>query len=463
MADGSTSEGFNKSRSVLGDLTNRLGKREFSGSGIKSFISNDRAKRIRFSPSPCAEISSLKGNVASSIAKVPDENREPNVPDFRSGFVVLNSSIHVEADCDVGKDALMGNSKVHCRNEGIKNLDLSGGIVVSKSVNELDDGNDLDDCGDIGSFQGDEVAILNSKGLNLTDLEGGRALNSVAIEAVCCGKLLDLSKENETSGIAETVSEPKFGNPDRTVIGNVVDITIYGDNEVAPNSSNALQPILGDSFVAATSRTVSETGGDCLNESKDFDCDKLKASLGGNQSDINDNQNNEDDHNADNLGSQCGSIDCVILPESQESRIFGVDRSTERNKGDECDNMSGGTDSIKTCTCSFCTKAAHMWLDLNYQDIKARISATKKSQKEASILAERSIKVIEKNVAENFTRVYKLESDLMYQWRSLFQHMADTWEQEGNQLEARLLPLADLREKCKTDMESTSTTLSENH
>lgn len=64
----------------------------------------------------------------------------------------------------------------------------------------------------------------------------------------------------------------------------------------------------------------------------------------------------------------------------------------------------------------------------------------KKSQKDATMLAETvRMKVNEKRGAASVTRVSKLESHLMYQWRSLFQRMTDIWEDEGNQLVSPLV------------------------
>ncbi|KAG8373347.1 hypothetical protein BUALT_Bualt11G0014700 [Buddleja alternifolia] len=394
MPEENTSDGLYKSRSVLGDLTNRLRKREFSqreknGTKSSNFQDKDTLKRVRVSPRPCTEASSLKGNVMSSISKIINETRNSNV-DFGSDCTVSKSSSDVETDLDSGyclkvTNVVVGNSKVLGGEKDIEILDLSRGNADFQSVNEL-------------------------------DLEGEKAVNSTATEA--------------------------FTRFKHTVSGNGVDESSRGKND--PNlihlgKVNALEGAsveandeLGDSF-----RTLRETDRVCINDINKSDANEAKANPEGTQSD-NDDLN---DHNADNLLlSQSGSIDCTILLESQESRVFGVERSTEMTKGDDlCANMSGGTDSIKACSCSFCTKAAYIWLDLNYQDIKARVSAMKKSQKEASILAERSYrsKAMQKHdvESESSTKVPKLESDLMYQWRSLFQNMADIWEAEGNQLQ----------------------------
>ncbi|KAL3818908.1 hypothetical protein ACJIZ3_004813 [Penstemon smallii] len=354
-------EGLRKSRKILGDVTNRLGKRGIS-EGEKNGIKSLDFKR----PRPCTGINSLKGNVISGISL---ENRVTNASDFGGG------SIDVQNDRD--------------------------------------------------------------------------AVNSVETEAG------DLLKENAILGIAETKS------PD---LKHAVDLTINGGKSQQLVNSETNEE-LSDSFHADSSWTVSETSGDYLDDGKNFNANEANISTKYNLNDINDYPNGTEDHIADNLVlSQSGSIDCTIL-QSQESRVFGTERSAESRKGDECADMCVGIDSIKACSCSFCTKAAYIWLDLNHQDIKARVSVMRKSQKEAMILAERSSrnKAIEKHGGESSRRVSSLESNLRYQWRSLFQNMAGIWEEEGNQLEASLLPLSDLREKCKTDLELINSTPLEKH
>ncbi|KAK4430588.1 hypothetical protein Salat_1359500 [Sesamum alatum] len=464
MNEGNASEGFSKSRSVLGDLTNQLRARRYSErekNGIKSFNFNgeDTAKRIRgenqVSLCSCTEVNFLKGNVVLSISKTPNENRDLSVPDLSSGFEMDSADAHC-----------LKGPKVHGGNEDIKILDLDGGT-------------------DIGSVEGDalpsmdKIASGNHKGLKFIDLERGRAVNYVAGEADGRCSKSDLLEKNESPGIAEVVPEKKFATLPHAIRGNAVDLAINSGGEHKLDCSNlskgnnVLNSVnieandeVGDSFSADTSSTVSETGGYCLRDGKDFNAEESKASLEYAQTSINDYQNDGDGHNANDMVlSQCGSIDCTVLPESQESRVFGADGSRELKKGNECTYVSVGTSSSRVCSCSFCTKAAYIWLDLNYQDIKARISAMKKSRKEASILAQRSIrsKVSEKNGGESFTRVSKLESHLMYQWSSLFHHMSGIWEEESHQLEARLLPLTDLREKCKTDLKLINATPSETH
>ncbi|KAL0381614.1 UNVERIFIED_CONTAM: hypothetical protein Sangu_0225700, partial [Sesamum angustifolium] len=460
MGEGNAAEGLSKSRPVLGDLTNQLGARRYSErekNGIKNFNFNgeDTAKRIRggnqVSLRSCTEINSLKGNVVLHILKIPSENRDLSVPDLSSGF-----------EMDSAEGHCLKGSKVHGGNEDIKILDLGGGTGC-QVINEMDFHNALVDSCEIGGIESDalpsreKIANENHNGPELMDLERGRAVHFVASEADGRRSKSDLLEKNGLPGIAEVVPENKFASLAHAIRGNAVDLTINSGGELKLDGSklykrkndsnlmdldkgNALNLVsveandeVGDSFSADTSRTVSETGVDCLHEGKDFDVHESKAGLEYTQSDINEYQNDANDHNANNLVlSHCDSIDCTALPELQETREFGVEGSTELKKGNECAYVSVGTSSLRACSCSFCTKAAYIWLDLNYQDIKARVSATEKSRKEASMLAQKSIrsKVIEKNGAESFTRVSKLESNLMYQWRSLFQHMSGIWEEE---------------------------------
>ncbi|CAL5323873.1 unnamed protein product [Camellia sinensis] len=149
-----------------------------------------------------------------------------------------------------------------------------------------------------------------------------------------------------------------------------------------------------------------------------------------------------------------GSVECSILPESQGSGSFKLENCIGL-KGDGIANSSANVDSIKACSCSFCLKAAYILSDLHYQDMKGRIAALKKSQKEASIMVQRSCrdKGVDKHSQGNCPKYSKLESNLMGQWKSLFLHMEDIFVREGSQLETSLLALKDLRENCKTELE----------
>ncbi|KAL4582886.1 hypothetical protein LXL04_007447 [Taraxacum kok-saghyz] len=168
----------------------------------------------------------------------------------------------------------------------------------------------------------------------------------------------------------------------------------------------------------------------------------------GNSSGIDDG----DDACLDNL-SKDEYLDYSKLPESQESRC-GVERCIGQ-KGDGFSSMC--MESIKACPCPFCMKAAYLWSDLHYQDIKGRIAAIKKSQKEASILVHQNSRngngSIDKYGQGDSEKFSNLESDLTGRWMSLFVHMEDIFVREGTQLETSLSMLKELRENCRADSE----------
>lgn len=154
----------------------------------------------------------------------------------------------------------------------------------------------------------------------------------------------------------------------------------------------------------------------------------------------------------DNLDSgKDDCIDCLRFPESQESRC-GIEKCTGQ-KGDGFSSMC--VDMIKACSCSLCIKAAYIWSDLHYQDMKGRIAAIKKSQKEASILVHQNSRAgsSDKYGQGNFEKYSNLESDLTGRWKSLFLHMEDIFVREGIQLETSLSTLKELRDNYKTDSE----------
>ncbi|XVE86754.1 hypothetical protein DITRI_Ditri18aG0059100 [Diplodiscus trichospermus] len=154
---------------------------------------------------------------------------------------------------------------------------------------------------------------------------------------------------------------------------------------------------------------------------------------------LNDSSRNEDeDLCVGRLASSTGaSIEWSRLPKSlsQRSRSFELERCVGL-KNDGCGNLKAGFDMLKACSCHFCLKAAYIWSDLHYQDIKGRIAVLKKSQKEASILAQKSCKGKQTDIHRqgNANKSSKLESGLTSQWRSLFLNMEDIFVHESNQL-----------------------------
>ncbi|KAB5548141.1 hypothetical protein DKX38_011547 [Salix brachista] len=151
---------------------------------------------------------------------------------------------------------------------------------------------------------------------------------------------------------------------------------------------------------------------------------------------------------------KCGSVEWSRLPNSQGVKSFELEKCTTL-KGDVCANLNAGADMLKACSCSFCLKAAYIWSDLYYQDIKGRQSALRKSQKEAGILVNKYSRGKQTDIHSqvNSNKSLKLESDLTDHWRSLFRHMEDMFANESSQLQAGYVTLKDLRDNCKIDLE----------
>uniref|UniRef100_A0A5B6YQU9 DNA-directed RNA polymerase n=1 Tax=Davidia involucrata TaxID=16924 RepID=A0A5B6YQU9_DAVIN len=349
MSGDNSTEGFRETRSVLGDVTNRPGKRGlliFGSSVIKSgdgnsknvndkvgdsaqqvclgvenivkekcrtsFVANDndKGKRACVSLRPCSEINSLRGNIVSSISKIPCEVKESN--SFGGSGASIDNVVEVG---DASRDSC------------VSSISIPTGF---------------------GSCAGDSCGV-----------------------------------------------EEKCGNDEGRVT-----------SEVAQSDPLAAHV--------------------CKTDGMDQGVDDL-------------------------VSTKYGSVGCSTLPKSRNSKSIELERCIGL-KGDGSSNSSVGVDLIKDCSCSFCTKVAYIWADLLYQDVKGRMAALKKSQKEASILVQKSCrdKGIDKHGQGNSNKILKLESELMGQWRSLFLRMEDILVHESSQLEASLLPLKDLRENCKT-------------
>ncbi|XP_018473215.1 uncharacterized protein LOC108844454 [Raphanus sativus] len=163
------------------------------------------------------------------------------------------------------------------------------------------------------------------------------------------------------------------------------------------------------------------------------------------------------------LSSSSNSDDAEIgrkeLGRCQNVRSFEMSRcSNVVNKEEEEEENVNDDDLIKSCSCSFCLKAAYIWSDLHYQDIKGRLSALKKSQKVASSLIQRNDNREKPHALVNSVASAKLASDLTAQWRSLFLSMGDILAHESNHLQDSFMTMKDLREDCKIDLERATKT-----
>nr|AII30319.1 hypothetical protein [Cardamine hirsuta] len=143
------------------------------------------------------------------------------------------------------------------------------------------------------------------------------------------------------------------------------------------------------------------------------------------------------------------------LRNCQNLRSFEMSRCSNINNKEHVNQNMGDDDLLKSCSCSFCLKAAYIWCDLHYQDTKGRLSALKKSQKLASNLIERNGKErsTDLHASVNSVSYSKQESDLMGQWRSLFLSMGDILAHESNHLQNTFVAKKKMRDDCKMDLE----------
>ncbi|CAM0145031.1 unnamed protein product [Urochloa decumbens] len=121
---------------------------------------------------------------------------------------------------------------------------------------------------------------------------------------------------------------------------------------------------------------------------------------------------------------------------------------------------SGSEEAVATesCACSFCRKAALMFMDLHCQDARSRLSVLKKSIKLATSLEAKSKgNEYSANMAGyNSKRAVEMEFELSQQRRSLFLYTENALVRESTQLHSAFVKLKELRENCKTDVESIS-------
>ncbi|KAG2327134.1 hypothetical protein Bca52824_009862 [Brassica carinata] len=150
-----------------------------------------------------------------------------------------------------------------------------------------------------------------------------------------------------------------------------------------------------------------------------------------------------------------------LLPSSESSETIKPFNMSSRCSAVDTHDMDAD-DELKSCSCSFCLKAAYIWSDLHYQDIKGRLSVLKKSQKEASSLIRRNGKGRPTDVygSENSTNV---EFDVMGQWTSLFLNMEGILARESSHLQDSFVTMKELRENCKIDLERATKTPQQNN
>ncbi|XP_039126511.1 uncharacterized protein LOC120262462 isoform X2 [Dioscorea cayenensis subsp. rotundata] len=171
----------------------------------------------------------------------------------------------------------------------------------------------------------------------------------------------------------------------------------------------------------------------------------------------------EDDDEDDELLTQdllgkSFSRSCLRPSEFDAGNLAGLNDVHDTSNIDAVVKVQDNIGFENSCSCSFCLKAAYMWMDLHYQDARGRLSALKKSRRYAKSIDQRfpSHDFIAKLDQDNSDLSNKLEFDLMQHWRSLFVHTENILTVESTQIQASLLKLKDLKEKCRKDLEMVS-------
>ncbi|KAH7683861.1 hypothetical protein IHE45_05G210900 [Dioscorea alata] len=171
----------------------------------------------------------------------------------------------------------------------------------------------------------------------------------------------------------------------------------------------------------------------------------------------------EDDDEDDELLTQdllgkSFSRSCLRPSEFDVGNLVGLNDVHDTSNIDAVVKVQDNIGFENSCSCSFCLKAAYMWMDLHYQDARGRLSALKKSRRYAKSIDQRfpSHDFIAKLDQDNSDMSNKLEFDLMQHWRSLFVHTQNILTVESTQIQASLLKLKDMKEKCRKDLEMVS-------
>ncbi|KAJ6929354.1 hypothetical protein NC652_013288 [Populus alba x Populus x berolinensis] len=258
---------------------------------------------------------------------------------------------------------------------------------------------------------------------------------------------IDVSEEN-VAGVSVAADRPSDTKETSNLINGCIDLV---------KSGGAGTHSIGE-VSCTSSGSVHTTSGPCTKDSDGegkFTSNVMlinpvgQALVGGASA------NDDNDSGVGRLAREiCGPVEWSRLPTSQGLKSFESEKCTTL-KGDVCANLNAGADMLKACSCSFCLKAACIWSDLYYQDIKGRQSALRKSQKEAGILVNKYARGNEADIHSqvNSNKSLKLVSDLTDLWRSHFRHMEDMFANESSQLQPGYVTLKDLRDSCKMDLE----------
>lgn len=277
-------------------------------------------------------------------------------------------------------------------------------------------------------------------------------------------KRISLGCKDSESEIS-VAKRPKVANPEKSLPllkgGKTYRLHSLGNAESAVDSK-----IKAVNQFGSAEANLGQLGSSNFSQSSSESCSKDHAEIGGNSQD-------PEEPVLEALGSQVASTegkDCGIstipstvcpqivgsrLSKLQGDNLFELERCMLL-KDDAASDAVPDADSLKACSCSFCVKAAYIWSDLQYTDVKGRMSALMKSKKEASNLV-RMCSVengMGRSGESSSSRPLKLDMDLMNRCKSLFVFMEDALGKESSQLETEFSSIKDIREQFKMNLET---------
>ncbi|ONK74012.1 uncharacterized protein A4U43_C03F1890 [Asparagus officinalis] len=119
--------------------------------------------------------------------------------------------------------------------------------------------------------------------------------------------------------------------------------------------------------------------------------------------------------------------------------------------GNLTQELSDNIGLAKPCSCSFCLKAAHMWMDLAFQDTRGRLTELQRSKKRA---ADQIFRLTQDS--SKLSKPSKLEVDLMQHWNLIFSRTQNALVHEIAKTRSDLQARSKLMENCKRELESRS-------
>ncbi|KAI3930661.1 hypothetical protein MKX01_037107 [Papaver californicum] len=393
-------------------------------------------------------------NVAS-VGKSPLANAAPGVPRIPHDVKELTSMSKEDHNSEKGEVVMQELSEV--------------GTITSIPMHVGD--------GQCGQDENSVLNVTNGKCKDNKEMSGIEVVKTTS-SVVCdgqCGKDVNFSpnvidgkcKDDKEMIIAETTSSVmgdghcgKYENslPNGTDGKCKNDKEVINTEVVKTNSSSVHMSDDGQCKKDENS-LPNVTGGKCKDDKEASNTEAIKTFVDldpdTEELTISDIGNDDKGMDDDDVTSNKTSSTVGLEPsQSSNSKFYKPDRCTGFN-GSGSSNCATGLEMLKSCSCSFCLKAAHIWSDLHYQDTKGRISALKKSRKEVWILVEKSSIPADfaKYCQGNSNKSMKLECELMDRWRSLFLHTEDILVRESTHLQSSLLTLKDLRDSCKADLE----------